>query len=174
MFNFDVKDFTLKKLIDFLFSFELILLLFLGSGLLLFLPERIIERIYLSNIKEQSGTFIGSIFFLSLIVTLVKIILFLSEKIKNKYSEKKNTKNLEKILLNLNKKEKKIIKEIFDSDENTVYLPLHSGVVKKLETQRIIGKTMSSHMTSAYDPTFPYALQPWAYDYFEENPDYFS
>lgn len=174
LLNFDIKDFSIEKFIDRLLSFELMLFLFLGSSFLLFASDSFLKKIYLYQIIIKFNSLIGIIFFLSIIIILTKIILFIYKKIEKSYSEKRATKNLEKMLEELSKKEKNILKLIFESEDNLNYLSLHSGIVKKLETEGIIGKTTSTHTVSMWDPSWPYALQPWVYKYLEKHPEYFD
>ena len=163
-----------KELKNFLLSLELMLVIALSSTFILFSPEKLIKKIYLLEIRDKYGTFIGIAFILSIFVVVLRVLSVLINIIKKKYKQRKTLKALEKNLNKLNNQEKKIIKQFTETETNTLFLQMNNGNVRKLENLVIIGKAATQHMTSGFDPTFPYLLQPWVYDYLEKYPDYFD
>ena len=150
-----------KGLKEFLLSIELMLATFCTTGFILFIPEEILEKIYLLEARDKFGIFIGIIFILSMFIVILKLITFFINKFKLWYQNKKSIKNLEKGLKNLREEEKEMIKSLTQTKNNTLMLPLNNGIVAKLESLTIIGKAASQHITDMRNPKWPYLLQPF-------------
>lgn len=169
-----IGNIDFKGLKDFLLSIHLMLSILLSTGFILFLPDQILERMYLLEARDRYGVLIGMIFIISMFIILLKFFSYFVSKIKKWYMEGKTLKNWESNLKKLNQKEKEIIKRFTETDTNTLLLPMNSGIVIRLENITIIGKAANHHMVDMRNPQFPYFLQPWVYDYIKKNPNYFD
>ncbi len=129
---------------------------------------------YLLEAKDKYGTLIGAMFILSLFIILLKFFSYFIVKIKKWYIQKKTLKIWESNLKKLNQHEKEIIKRFTETDTNTLFLPMNSGIVVRLENITVIGKAASQHVVDMRNPHYPYFLQPWVYDYIKKNPNYLN
>ena len=170
-----MKDFGLKELLT--LPPKIMMALFFSTGLVLFLPEDIIEKVYLNEFKDKYGSILGIVFIVSLSILLFSLIFFIFQYFFMKFSNKKFMKNAEDKLLSLNRQERYVIREFFNTSDNTLNLPVNNGLTTKLEYYKIIGKAASTSIVSGYDSNdwrFPYLLQPWVYEVIKKHPNYFN
>lgn len=152
---------------------KIILALCIASGLILFLPDKLTETLYMLSFREKYGFVIGLIFIVTLSITMCYIIFFIAPKIWKKLTYKKKIEKIknghQKFLSNLTKAELKIIIELIKKPDNTLDLPINRGIVQKLESFGVISKAGSTFAVDLCDPIIPYFLQPWVFEYFDKD-----
>lgn len=76
----------MKNIVDFLKLPPRILgALSVASGLLLFLPNAIIEKLYMTSFRDKYGFAIGIVFVVSTSILVVFLVVIIAKKIKDKY-----------------------------------------------------------------------------------------
>lgn len=142
-----------------------------ASGLILFLPDEIIHKLYMIEFRNKYGFVIGALFILSTSILCVGYIVKLYKYFNEKYLSWKFKKNSRKLLDSLDSYKKAIVYMLYSEDNNTHVLPLNDGAVVFLEHWLVIQKATSQYAVSdLINPEFPYFLQPWAIG--ELNKDY--
>ena len=135
------------------------------SGLLLFLPETILINIGINQITTQYQQWIGILFVFSFIFWGVYIIDEARKIIISWWKNKKIMKQRQKYLKNLTKEEKEILHAYIHKNTKTNYYKLDNGIVSGLVHNEILYLS-----TQAFHPSsVPYNMQPWAWEYLNEN-----
>lgn len=142
----------------------------LASGIVLFLPESILSKLYMIEFRSKYGFVIGVVFIVSTSILLIGIMLNIYKIIKNKYTNKIVEKNTKKLLINLDIYKKAIVYMLYITDNNTYTLPLNDGAVAFLEQWMVIQKATTQYfVTDMQNPQFPYFLQPWVIEKLNED-----
>lgn len=110
----------------------------LCTGLLLFLPDDIVKKMYLDTFRDNFGGIIGAIFLVSLCLLLTIFITYIFKIIKKKVEDRKVLKGKIKYLLNLDKEKTKLIKEFIKKDDHTLALNYNSGITQELSSYLVI------------------------------------
>lgn len=141
------------------------------TGLILFLPEDILSKMYLINFRNKFGFIIGILFFLSVSILIVFILSYIIEKIKNKIKTHKYKKRRIEYLLRIDKSKTNLIKEFIKNETHTLSLPMNNGSVLELEYLKIISTAGNTQLANYdYDDVYlKYFLQPWVLDLIINN-----
>ena len=132
--TFSVKDFT-----DFLkLPPNILSAVSLATGLILFLPEKILKKMYLINFKDKFGFIIGIVFLISISILFIFLLTFVIKKIKNKIDDRNVKKGRIKYLLNADKSKTNLIKEFIKDKTHTLSLPMNDGLILELQYFGII------------------------------------
>ena len=138
----------------------------LGAGLILFLPDSLIQKLYLVTFRDSFGFIIGLVFIISISIVGVTVLVAFYKMLSSKILFAKSKKSREKCLNGLDDYQKTIVYSLMEEINHTDELPIHDGSVIWLEQNWIIGKAASQHFISdPTNPTFPYMLQPWVVEY---------
>ncbi len=146
------------------------LVLFIFTGLISFLPESTITSLGLSSIKSSYGEYFGLSLIFSTASLLVAAItgfwrIFLGQFLNEKvilYFHKKEANNL-------TDEEKGILKIFINGKTRSAHLSLKNGNVLGLENRMFIVR-VGQVGTDAINWKFPFNIQPWAWKYLNENP----
>ena len=142
------------------------------TGLLLFLPDKCIEKIYMTNFRNDYGFIISILFLISSAILIILIGTFIFKKINNKISNKKLKKGRIKYLLNADKNKINLIKQFIKDDTHTLILPMNDGLVIELNYYSIItmaGGTQLVDMGFDNSVNIRYFLQPWVISLITNN-----
>ena len=164
-------DGTVIKEISKLLKTPYILITFaLASGLILFLPDDIINKLYMLDFRNKFGFVLGLIFWFSITLLIVMLGVKVYKRYENKRLNKKVQEGMKRFLLNMkNKAEIEVITQMLKEDDYTLELPINSGVVIKLQHYYIITPAGNSHYVEMDNPCIPYFLQPGVFKAIEEN-----
>lgn len=164
-------DGTAIKEISKLLKTPYILITFaLASGLILFLPDDIINKMYMLDFRNKFGFVLGLIFWFSITLLIVMLGVKVYKRYENKRLNKKVQEGMKKFLLNMkNKAEIEVITQMLKEDDYTLELSIYSGVVIKLQHYCIITPAGNSHYVEMDNPCIPYFLQPGVFKAIEEN-----
>lgn len=151
-----------------------LLILLLFTGLISFLPESTIRLLGLAAIKSSYGEYFGLAFIFSMASLLVAAItgfwnIFLGIWLKEKarlYFYKKEANDL-------TEEEKEILRIFINGKTRSANLSLKNGTVLGLEKRMFIIR-VGQLGTDATSWTFPFNIQPWAWEYLNENPSLLS
>ena len=161
-FNFNIAEF-------FKLPLKIFAAIALGTGLILFLPESISEKLYLIELRESFGFVIGLIFVISVSIVGISLIICLVKLISDRVLYAKSKRISEQYINNLNDYQKSIVCFLYDEPSHTGGLPWNDGAVRLLEQNFLIIHVGNHHLTSSFNPDFPYMLQPWAVDYLSKH-----
>lgn len=142
----------------------------LASGLVLFFPDHVIQKMYMVSFRNKYGFTIGIVFCISLSITVVSFLAFIYNFCVNQYYKKMFIKKAPERLRKLSPYQKAILYGLFMEDNHTESLPYNDGAVRVLEHNGYILRT--SDMTMASDLNsieFLYTLQPWVIDEVTQN-----
>ncbi|TMN21881.1 superinfection exclusion B family protein [Lentibacillus cibarius] len=142
----------------------------IASGLLLFLPDHIIDKLYMTDLKEEYGLLIGGVFIISVSILVSYIGVSVSKAIYSKIINEKRVKLRKKQLKKLNNEEKELLKYFMDQPDKTLKLPMNNGITIKLQYYKIITPAGNNHLVLATDMRIPYFLQPWVQEFLSVNP----
>lgn len=145
------------------------------TGMILFLPDKILSAMNLDEMPSLWNQIIGIVFLLSvaLIATIIvfSAIKYVSEKRKNK----RIRDNLKKKLATLSPRQKAIVVALLQSEDKTISLDKNSGdtiyLVNSLflhMPEQIFSVGWDDKMILNYVP------QPWLLDLYNEEPDLFK
>ncbi len=149
---------------------KIIVALAIATGIILFLPDSIINKMYMTNFRNAYGFIIGLVFVISVSISLVYGVIVLYSFYSKKYYKHKFMKNAVSYLKKLTPYQKFIIYDLYLEDNFTEELPLHDGAVKMLEHNMMIGKATTQYYVEDFNNAmFPYMLQPWVVEKLNEN-----
>lgn len=142
----------------------------LGTALILFLPDTIIRKLYLTDLRNTIGFVIGIAFIISVSIVGVTAVIAIYQVVSRKLLSSRNKKSREKCLNQLDAYQKTIVYSLYEEANHTDNLPINDGSVMWLEQNMIIGKAASQHfIDNPMNPEFPYMLQPWVVVYLNEH-----
>lgn len=147
----------------------------IGTAIILFLPDSVIQKLYLTTFRNSFGFAIGIAFVISVSIVGVTVVIAIYQAISRKLLFSKSKKSREKCLNHLDSYQKTIVYSLYEEMNHTDELPIHDGSVIWLEQNMIIGKAASQHfIENPLNPEFPYMLQPWVVTYLNEHKDLLS
>jgi hypothetical protein len=161
--DFNVADF-------FKLPTKIMAALALGSGIILFLPDWIIKKMYLDPFRTTYGFVIGIIFIISFTIFNVTIFINIFKYFKVQKANKWFLNTAGERLSNLSNYQKAIVFMLYEQFNHTIELPLHDGAVQHLEHDLIIQKATTQYMVNDLNNArFPYFLQPWVINELQKN-----
>lgn len=146
----------------------------LVTGLILFLPDKAIEKLSMLSLKEKYGFIVGLIFLLSTIMLLVMVIHYFGKKIYKKISNKKMIKYQIKYLKELDKAKTNFIREFIDEESHTLNVCMNNGNVIELSHFGIIsiaGGTQPVDIDFDNSVYAKFFLQPWVLKRINQDED---
>ena len=141
----------------------------LGTGLILFLPDELINKIYLSDFRNDFGFGLGLVFVISISIVGVTFVIACYKSISNIILFSKTKKAREKCINNLDDYQKAIVFSLYSEINHTGELPYPDGSVQWLVQNWIITPAVHRHLTNSELPEFPYKLQPWTIEYLNNH-----
>ena len=155
-FDFNLADF-------FKLPTKIMFALALASGMVLFLPDNIVAKMYMVDFRNKYGFTIGLLFLTSFSILAVTLIIGIYKYFSHKRSMKKFKATAKERLQKLDNYQKAIVYGLYMEDNHTSELPFHDGAVKWLKQNMIITETTNQYLVSDLNnAVFPYMLQPWA------------
>lgn len=142
----------------------------LVSGVILFSPNKLLEKIYLINFRENWGFIIGLSFLVSTAIILTSVGITLYKFLREKYDNKQFKKISFKVMKEMDNYKKSIVYSLFLEESNTKYLSMNDGAIKSLEGLGMIAKV--NNFISSYDLAYGklnYFLQPWVVKMLKDN-----
>ena len=162
----------MKYVIDFLkLPPRLLGALAVASGLLLFLPDTIIEKLYMTNFRNKYGFAIGIVFIVSVSILAAFVIIIGAKKIGEKYNNKRLKKDQIDYLKRIDGKKAWLISYLLNEPSNTVMLPMNDGFVVELEQCNVISPAGSTHLVNMLAPEINYFLSPWVVERIDNDPE---
>lgn len=138
----------------------------LASAILLFASVDVLDIFGLGSFVESYRPIIGAIFVVSLSISVVSAFIVVSNFIYPWIAQAYWIRHGRNRLNNLTPDEKEILAYYINNQTRSQSLPIQSGVVNGLEREKIIVR--GSQLGNLYG--FDYVMQPWAWEYLNENP----
>jgi len=152
----------MKDVVDFLKLPPNILgALAIASGILLLLPDKVINKLYMTEFRNKYGFAIGIIFIVSLSILIILLILKIYHLFYDKRLDKKVAEGQLKYLRNMNREKVMILNAFLQERTHTLELPMNDGLVIELQHFGVITPAGQNHLVSMPDPRIKYFLQPW-------------
>lgn len=145
------------------------------TGMILFLPESILDKMALSNLPDLWNKVIGLTFLLSVALIITLVVFSIISRIRDKRQTKRLRENLKKNLKRLSPRQKSIVVQLLHSEDKTISLDKKSGdtiyLVNNLfiyMPQQAVTLGWNNEMILTYVP------QPWLLDLFNDEPELFN
>lgn len=162
-FDFNLEDF-------FKLPTKIMFAIALASGMVLFLPDNIVAKMYMVDFRNKYGFAIGLLFLISFSILAVTLIIGIYKYFSHKRSMKKFKATAKERLQKLDNYQKAIVYGLFMEDNHTSELPFHDGAVKWLKQNIIITETASQYAVSDLNnAVFPYMLHPWVVEELQKD-----
>ena len=155
--NFDFKIVDFFKL-----PTEIMCAISIATGLVLFLPDSFIQKMYMIDFRNKYGFTIGLIFLISISIVTITIVVSLYKYFRYKYFWKKFKDTAKERLLKLDDYQKTIVYVLYKKDNHTEELPKHDGAVKLLKQNMVITETTNQYIVfDLNNAVFPFMLNHW-------------
>ncbi|HAO26764.1 MAG TPA: hypothetical protein DCQ68_01900 [Chryseobacterium indologenes] len=141
---------------------KLILLIFIISGILAFLPDVYLNRFELSEFKDENSSYISITFIFSFGFIILSLGSYFIKKIKEEYNELKLKKSIERKIKNLTYHEMYLLAFIMNKGKSTINLPWLDETVISLENKNIIYKSSNSGPVKDSGPYWAYSVSEFA------------
>ena len=145
------------------------------TGLVLFLPVSVLEKMSLEELPSLWRMTIGIVFLLSVSLISTIIATELASNLANKIRKQRAKRALKEKYKSLSSNQKKIIVNLLNSNDKTIKLEKNSGDTLYLECngfihmpQQVATLGWHNEMILTYTP------QPWLLELYNEEPEYFS
>lgn len=147
----------------------------LASGLVLFLPDSIVTKMYMVDFRNKYGFVIGLLFLISFSILVVTVFIGIYKYFSHLYFMKKFRATAKERLQRLDNYQKAIVYGLYMEDNHTGELPLHDGAVKLLKQNIIITETTNQYAVSDLNnAVFPYMLHPWVIEELQKDSELLS
>lgn len=162
----------LSRLVEWIkLSPRYLLPLFLFTGVILFAPHTWLAVFGVVSLVSDHRPYFGVVFLLSATLLLSAAIVAVYGWTQQKREEATALRGRRQRLHHLSVSEKEILRGYIEGQTRTQYLSMHDGVVGGLQTERVLFR--ASVLSRSWD-SFAYNIQPWAWDYLNENPKLLS
>lgn len=146
----------------------------IASGLLLFLPKSILQKMSLENISTILKQIIGCVFIISTVLIFAILISIPFQALLKKYKYNKIVKRLRADFLKLTNDQKKIIIKMLKSSDKSIHLESTSGNTVYLVQKNFIYQPQQFCTPDEYSFELVYVPHPWLIDLYNQEPDIFK
>ena len=143
----------------------------MGTGLILFLPISILERLGLDKIPEQWKTVLGLALIISSSLLVVYFLVKVGKSIISKYYWLRFKTKFPKVMRDLRGAELAVVALLYRSPNYTSRLPYTDGVTVRLISKKVIQFTSSNNLAYGDELFIPFTSTPIAQDYIDKHPD---
>lgn len=143
----------------------------MGTGLMLFLPISILQRLGLDNIPELWRTVLGLAFIISSSLLVVYFIIKVVKSIDSKLSWLRFKRKFPKIMTELRDEELAVVALLYRSSNYTSRLPYTDGVTVRLISKKVIQFTSLNNLAYGDNILIPFTITPIAQDYIDAHPE---
>ncbi|MEN4762680.1 super-infection exclusion protein B [Chryseobacterium sp. C39-AII1] len=164
----------MEKIIDRLFDWDkistkLIFLLFLTTGILLFLPDNYLYRLKLEEFISEYGKYIGITFISTIGFLLVSFTSYIISYISNRRNTAKIKAAIIKNIHQLTYPEIFALREFFINGKSTLQLPFLDETIISLENKMIIYKASSNGISTVRGQYWAYSISEYALPYINND-----
>lgn len=146
-----------------------------ASGLILFLPYNILERMALDKLPYLWKRAIGIFFILSVALIATIVLIDVYKKVCTKIKYKLAIKRLRNRYLQLSNSQKSLLKKMLHSKEKSSKLDVTSGDVLYLQENDFIQRAEHLMVVApGYTAPVIFTPQPWLLDLYNHEPEIFK
>ena len=149
------------------YLFELVVIAAIATGALVLAPERLIEDLGLKDFRANAGVWLPIGFVLTVATLLARGVVRLVIMVGQHYKERRLLKLRQKSLHDLTPEEGSRLAGYIKNQTRTQSFRADDGVAKGLVTYQIIYRSAS---VGDAHTGFDHNIQPWAWEYLNENP----
>lgn len=145
------------------------------TGMILFLPESILDKMGLSNLPDLWNKVIGLTFLLSVALIITLVVFSIISRIRDKRQTKRLREKLKKNLKRLSPRQKSIVVQLLHSEDKTISLDKNSGDTIYLVNSLFIYMPQQAFTLGwNNEMILTYVPQPWLLDLFNDEPELFN
>jgi len=144
-----------------------VLALCIAAGLLLFPPDNFLKILGLDSIVNANRPYIGGVFVIALCLLTVSVLAAFVQFVKPWVTQALWIKRHAKRLQCLNPEEKEILAYYITNQTRSQALDYRSGTVNALVREQIIVRGSNVGYPGGFN--FSYVIQPWAWEFLNEN-----
>ncbi|MGI5822087.1 MAG: superinfection exclusion B family protein [Bacteroidales bacterium] len=137
---------------------KLIIVIWLSSALILFVPQQFLTKLNLDGFLHDYGKFLGISFIVSSGFTLIALWTYISRLVGRRRSSKRVKESIIKDINYLDFHEKALLREFFINGKQTLQLPFDNDTVVGLVNKHIIYQASSTGFTYLHGAYFPYTI----------------
>lgn len=147
----------------------------IASGLILFLPYNILERMALDKLPALWKRAIGIIFIVSVALIATIVLIDIYKKVCAKIKYKLAIKRLRSRYLQLSNSQKLLLKKMLHSQDKSSKLDFTSGDVLYLQQNNFIHQAENYLFVGpGYTAPVTFTPQPWLLDLYNQEPEMFK
>ena len=145
------------------------------TGLLLFLPETVLERMSLANLPEVWNRIIGIVFLLTVALILTIITVSIVSRIRKRIINKLAKRKMRMQVAKLSPRQRAIIVSLLHSEDKSIKLDKNSGDTVYLEGEKFIYMPRQA-VSFGWDNEMilTFLPQPWLLELYNEEPELFE
>lgn len=164
----------MEKIIDRLFDWDkistkLIFLLFLITGIILFIPDNYLHNLKLESFISEYGKYIGITFISTVGFLLVSFTSYIISIIRNKRATIKIKSTIVKNINQLTYPEIFALREFFINGKSTLQLPFLDETIISLENKMIIYKASNTGVSTIRGQYWAYSISEYALPYINNH-----
>ncbi|WP_027379654.1 super-infection exclusion protein B [Chryseobacterium daeguense] len=164
----------MEKIIDRLFDWDkistkLIFLLFLITGILLFIPDNYLQNLKLESFISEYGKYIGITFISTVGFLLVSFTSYIISVIRNKRATIKIKSTIVKNINQLTYPEIFALREFLINGKSTLQLPFLDETIISLENKMIIYKASNTGVSTIRGQYWAYSISEYALPYINNH-----
>ncbi|MCI7492168.1 MAG: superinfection exclusion B family protein [Lachnobacterium sp.] len=145
------------------------------TGMILFLPESILDKMGLSNLPDLWNKVIGLTFLLSVALIITLVVFSIISRIRDKRQTKRLREKLKKNLKRLSPRQKSIVVQLLHSEDKTISLDKNSRDTIYLVNSLFIYMPQQAFTLGwNNEMILTYVPQPWLLDLFNDEPELFN
>jgi len=143
----------------------------MGTGLILFLPINILQKLGLDNIPELWRTTLGLLFVISTSLLVIYFLIKVIKFIVSKYYWLRFKMKFPKIMMGLRNEELAVVALLYRSPNYTSRLAYTDGVTIRLKNKNIIQLTSSKNIAYGDKMFISFTITPIAQNYIDKHPE---
>ncbi len=164
---------NIKDFIDFLkLPPNILAAISLVTGCILFVPDSVLNKLYMVNFRSNYGFAISIIFLISTAILIIFLITFIADKVIKRVKNKKLKEAQIKYLKDAEKAKVELIREFIKEETHTLSLVVNNGLTTELTHFGIIslaGNTQPVDFGYNSEMYLKYFLQPWVITLINES-----
>lgn len=174
--NVELGDAIEKVFDNFKKVTPLLLAIALITGLILFLPENILEKMALNDLPNAWRIIVGLVFLLTSVLTVVIFLKSILKPIISRIRIKQYQQKMRNKYIQLSEDKKQIILDLLKRAGEPVELDSSLGIVRYLESSHFIVRTQNIGTFDEYGNgiVFPYMAQKWLMELYDREPTLFD
>jgi len=138
----------------------------IGCSIILFAPDKFIEKLDLFDVKNTYQLLISALFLISASILIARFFNSIIQWVRTRITWKNNLKIMQNNLHTLTPGEKIILRSYISNNTKTQTLLVQDGVVQGLVAKKVICRFANlGTMMGGFD----FNIQPWAWDYLQQN-----